>query len=93
MDNASIHCAAGSFDLMVVLLRAMGVRVIFLPKYSPELNPVELVWARAKRYLREERGNDSFPLEIAKGLACVDRLMVLQFYRHCLLHHEERYTW
>ncbi|MFL1381838.1 transposase, partial [Nocardiopsis protaetiae] len=28
------------------------VRVVFLPRYAPELNPVETLWAHLKRVLR-----------------------------------------
>ena len=48
MDNASFHRRAQ-------LMRAAqerGFRLIFLPPYSPELNPIENFWAWLKRYLR-----------------------------------------
>jgi transposase len=30
-----------------------GHLVTFLPKYHPELNPIEYVWGRSKRYARQ----------------------------------------
>jgi hypothetical protein len=30
-----------------------GIKVIFLPPYSPELNPIELCWSKLKTYLRK----------------------------------------
>jgi DDE superfamily endonuclease len=33
--------------------RAMGARLFLLPKYSPDLNPIEQVFAKFKRLLRK----------------------------------------
>ena len=33
-------------------LESKGHTVIFLPKFHPELNPIERVWAQAKRYTK-----------------------------------------
>ena len=34
-------------------IRAVGARLIFLPKYSPDLNPIEQVFAKLKHLLRK----------------------------------------
>jgi len=34
-------------------IRAVGARLIFLPKYSPDLNPIEQVFAKLKTLLRK----------------------------------------
>ena len=34
-------------------LRAAGVKLFFLPKYSPDLNPIEQVFSKLKRLLRK----------------------------------------
>jgi transposase len=47
MDNAPIHVANDIFGIVVALLQAHGIRLIRLPKYTPEWNPVELIWAQA----------------------------------------------
>lgn len=39
----------------------MGATCLFLPKFHPELNPIELVWGWSKRYFRE-RSTGSFQL-------------------------------
>lgn len=46
LDNCSIHTADDVFGAVVALLERYGVRMIRLPKYSPELNPCEPVWAQ-----------------------------------------------
>ena len=49
MDNASFHRKSKLFTLA----EKSGHRLIFLPPYSPELNPIENFWSWLKRYLRK----------------------------------------
>ena len=48
MDNASFHRK----NRLHALAEKAGHRVIFLPPYSPELNPIENFWSWLKRHLR-----------------------------------------
>lgn len=48
MDNASIHKSGTTLDV----LKKAGCELMFLPPYSPDLNPIEHVWASAKRNLQ-----------------------------------------
>jgi transposase len=49
MDNATVH----DKDVIIALCIAHNVRVIFLPQYSYDLNPIELAFACSKRRLLE----------------------------------------
>ncbi len=49
MDNASIH--KNSFDKRKFSRR--GIRIVYLPPYCPELNPIENMWSKMKSYLRK----------------------------------------
>lgn len=49
MDNASFHKS----DDIKELAKTHGCELIFLPPYSPDLNPIEKVWANFKRNLRK----------------------------------------
>ena len=49
MDNASFHCKTRLFSVA----QEAGITLIFLPPYSPELNPIEHFWAWLKRQLRK----------------------------------------
>jgi transposase len=57
MDNLGSH--KGSAIRRTI--RAAGARLLFLPPYSPDLNPIEQVFAKLKTFLRkaEERTVDS----------------------------------
>ena len=45
MDNAAIHHVEEVIDLIETQAQA---KVIFLPPYSPDLNPVEIVFSKVK---------------------------------------------
>ncbi|MDL2318432.1 IS630 family transposase [Eubacteriales bacterium OttesenSCG-928-A19] len=49
MDNASFHRKRK----LLTMAENAGFRLIFLPPYSPELNPVEKFWVWLKRFLRK----------------------------------------
>ena len=49
MDNASIHNVQSN----VQLIESTGAKVIFLPPYSPDLNPLEPVFGKVKTILKE----------------------------------------
>jgi transposase len=50
-DNACIHGAAATFEVLIGILEMAGIKIMYLPAYSPELNPVELVFMQVKRIL------------------------------------------
>lgn len=49
MDNAAFHRKSKLFDLA----KRAGHSLIFLPPYSPDLNPIENFWAWLKTKLRK----------------------------------------
>jgi len=44
VDNASIYFGGSTWELIVSLLHAFGISYIFMPTYSPELNPCDASW-------------------------------------------------
>lgn len=48
MDNLSSH----KRQRVRALIEAAGARLVFLPPYSPDLNPIELIFAKIKQSLR-----------------------------------------
>jgi len=49
MDNLSSHKVAGVREA----IEAVGAEVRYLPPYSPDLNPIELAFAKFKKLLRD----------------------------------------
>jgi transposase len=49
MDNLGSHKGRAVRQA----LRSVGAKLIFLPKYSPDLNPIEQVFAKLKHRLRK----------------------------------------
>lgn len=49
MDNASFH---NKYEL-IEIANDYGIKMVFLPAYSPDLNPIEKCWANFKRWLRK----------------------------------------
>ena len=86
IDNARVHKATASSPLINGLMTLHGVELRFLPAYSPELNPCELVFAQVKRELRcKPRVLEVFSQEVLRHFACVSTEQVTSFYRHCLM--------
>lgn len=57
IDNLSAH----KVDGVRTLIEASGAQLLYLPPYSPDLNPIELVFAKLKALLRKvaERTGDA----------------------------------
>jgi transposase len=51
MDNLSSH----KRQRVRELIEAAGARLVFLPPYSPDLNPIELIFAKVKQLLRSSK--------------------------------------
>lgn len=48
MDNAAFHKSQKTKEL----IESVGCKIIFLPPYSPDLNPIEKFWANMKRWIK-----------------------------------------
>ena len=60
------------------------VEVLFLPKYSPELNPCENVFGMVKTFIRNERGRGHFVHELVRAFQSVTWEKVRASYRSCV---------
>ncbi len=85
VDNAAVHGAADTYNFLLEILSNAGVELMYLPAYSPELNPIELVFASVKQYLRSSRQSD-IPLffEIMALFYDVTVEQLLPLYNKCL---------
>lgn len=48
MDNAAFHKSVKIKEL----IESVGCKLLYLPPYSPDLNPIEKFWANMKRWIR-----------------------------------------
>jgi len=65
MDNLSSH----KTSLAVKAIEAVGAEVWYLPPYSPDFNPIELMWSKVKNHLRSIAARTKRTLITAIGKA------------------------
>ena len=63
MDNLGSHRGR----IIRRIIRAAGAKLFFLPKYSPDLNPIEQVFAKLKHQLRKARARSFDAIAAAIG--------------------------
>ena len=81
LDNLSVHKNAQAR----AAIAAAGCRLEFLPVYSPDLNPIERVFAHLKATLRgaKARTADAVTVAIGAALDQVTPTHLRTLYRHC----------
>jgi len=81
MDNLSPHKSEQTLSL----LEAAGVEILFLPAYSPDLNPIEQMWSKIKSCLRsaEARTEAALIEAIATALASVTPQDAVNWFACC----------
>jgi transposase len=81
MDNLSAHKDRQALGM----LKEAGVTVRFLPAYSPDYNPIELMWSKVKSILRkiEARTNEALLLAIGTALSGVTAKDATHWLAHC----------
>ncbi len=81
MDNPSSHKVAGVREA----IEAAGCRVLYLPPYSPDLNPIENAIAKVKAGLRRAAARTVAALgdAVRAGVASVTASDARGFFRHC----------
>ena len=81
MDNLSSH----KTKAVRVAFAAAGIEVLYLPRYSPEWNPIGLCWATVKRWLRRlgARTREHLRDGVAEALGRVTSAQVRRWLRHC----------
>lgn len=81
MDNLSSH----KRQRIRELIEGAGARLVFLPPYSPDLNPIELIFAKAKQLLRSWacRTRDALWKAMQSVLDQVTPADASNCYKHC----------
>jgi transposase len=81
LDNLSVHKGSP----VRAAIEARGAQVIFLPPYSPDLNPIELCWAKVKTALRAAKARtwEALVDALAKALRSVAPKDIQAWFIHC----------
>ena len=81
LDNLGAH----KNEATLALISAAGAQTRFLPAYSPDLNPIELMWSKVKALLRaaEARSESTLLQAIAQALAAVTANDAKGWFAHC----------
>lgn len=66
LDNLSSHKSPGAAET----LRTMGAWFLFLPPYSPDLNPIEMAFSKLKALIRKAAARTYDDLWAAVGKVC-----------------------
>ena len=66
LDNLSVHKSPKAAEI----LKERGAWFLFLPQYSPDLNPIEMAFAKLKAHLRRIGARTSEALCNALGTVC-----------------------
>ena len=81
LDNLQPHKAARVRELV----QGAGARLLYLPPYSPDFNPIENMWSKVKQHLRSAAARTFEALREAVWSA-LDRVTpsdCVGFFRHC----------
>jgi len=81
MDNLSSHKVAGVREA----IEAVGAELRYLPPYSPDLNPIELAFAKLKKLLRDgaERTNEKLWELCGRILDQFTAQECRNYFQHC----------
>ncbi len=81
LDNLGAHRASQ----IERITKECGARVLWLPPYSPDFSPIELMWSKVKTYLRrvKARTQDELEKAITAALETVTVSDCLNWFRHC----------
>jgi transposase len=88
LDNLSSHKVTGVREAV----EACGATLLYLPPYSPDLNPIELAFSKLKRLLRDaaERTVEALWQTIGKLLSRFSPDECANYIRHCGFAQTER---
>lgn len=81
MDNLPAHKVKG----IEQAIQARGAQLIYLPPYSPDLNPIEKCWSKIKTYLRRAKARTRAELEkaLAEALLWISSKDAEGWFKSC----------
>jgi transposase len=81
MDNLSAHKG----EKIKGMIEGRGCQLLYLPSYSPDLNPIEEAFSKIKRLVRkaEARTREALVEVIGSALSAVSSEDARSFFEHC----------
>jgi len=81
LDNLTAH----KHPRIKRMIESAGASVLYLPPYSPDFNPIEMIWSKVKRLLRSfaARTIDALHEAFGRAFAAVTPGDILGCFRHC----------
>ncbi len=81
LDNLSTHKVAG----LEQLIQVRGARLLYLPPYSADFNPIEWVWAKVKTLLRrlKARTFEELVEALRQALLAITPKDIRGWFAHC----------
>jgi transposase len=81
VDNNPIH----KLDEIEDAIEAVGAWVLFLPTYSPDLNPIELCWSKIKSRLRSLKPRTLPDLldSLGHAFSSISQHDIRHWFEHC----------
>jgi transposase len=80
LDNSSVHKAKGVLDSIT----DRGAIALFLPPYSPDFNPIEMLWSKIKALLRrlKARTPETLVDALNYALSCVTLKDIANWFKY-----------
>ena len=81
MDNLAAHKVEGVRER----IESVGAQLLYLPPYSPDLNPIEPAWSKVKQLLRGAKARTLGVLEttLAQALSAITPQNASAWFAHC----------
>jgi transposase len=81
MDNLSSH----KVPEVRQSIEKVGAQLLYLPPYSPDLNPIEKAWAKLKQLLRtaQARSEEALEIAVADALKLITAENAKAWFRLC----------
>jgi transposase len=81
MDNLQPHKASGLREV----IESCGAKLLYLPPYSPDFNPIEPAWSKIKTHLRSAaaRTVDLLGQAVQEALSLITHDDARGFFSHC----------
>lgn len=81
MDNLNVH----KMDRVRELIESTQARLLYLPPYSPDLNPIEKAWSKFKQFLRSAKARSAQALDqaVTAALKTITPENAKAWFRHC----------